>query len=70
MTNIGSVLGLNITIIALGIFSYYINNLSNNGIYFGIRIPKKFQGIKEIKDLVSKGYKEITLLSGGFRYGQ
>ncbi|MGN0027073.1 MAG: hypothetical protein ACI33I_08755, partial [Clostridium sp.] len=62
MTNIGSVLGLNITIIALGIFSYYINNLSNNGIYFGIRIPKKFQGIKEIKDL-EKEYKRMVIVS-------
>ena len=60
MNSIGSILVLNITIIALGIFSYYINNLSNNGIYFGIRIAKKFQDKKEVKGL-EKEYKRMVI---------
>ena len=60
MNNIGSFLVLNITIIAFGIFSYYINNLSNNGIYFGIRIAKKFQDKEELTGL-EKEYKRMVI---------
>lgn len=62
MNNIESIVVFNVTIIFLGILSYYINIFSNNGIYFGIRIPKKFKDIKEIKDL-EKDYKKNILLS-------
>ena len=62
MNNIGYGLEFNIVIISIGILSYYINSFSNNGIYFGVRIPKKYTEIKEIKDL-ERDYKRIILLS-------
>lgn len=62
MNNIGYGLEFNIVIISIGILSYYINSFSNNGIYFGVRIPKKYTEIKEIKDL-ERDYKRIILVS-------
>lgn len=52
----------NMTIIFLGALSYYLNNYSNSGIYFGIRIPNKFKDIEEIK-ILEKEYKRIILIS-------
>jgi len=61
LNNIESIIVFNITIISLGILSYYFNSFSNSGIYFGVRIPKKYIDSKEIKDL-EKGYKRSVLL--------
>ncbi|MEW8994661.1 DUF5808 domain-containing protein [Clostridium sp.] len=46
--------------ILLGIFliSYFINNTSNNGIFFGVRFPKEYQGEKELKD-IEKSYRKV-----------
>ncbi|MDV4149824.1 DUF5808 domain-containing protein [Clostridium sp. AL.422] len=62
MNNIESIIVFNITIISLGILSYYINSFSNSGIYFGIRIPKIFKDKKELKDL-EREYKRVVLLA-------
>ncbi|WP_346936490.1 DUF5808 domain-containing protein [Clostridium sp.] len=46
--------------ILLGIFliSYFINNTSNNGIFFGVRFPKEYQGEKELKD-IERSYRKV-----------
>lgn len=62
MNNIEYIIVFNITIISLGVLSYYLNSFSNNGIYFGVRIPKRFKEMKELKDL-EKEYKRIILLT-------
>ncbi|MCF0147624.1 MAG: hypothetical protein HUJ77_04415 [Clostridium sp.] len=62
MNNIEYIIGFNITIISLGVLSYYLNSFSNNGIYFGVRIPKRFIEMKELKDL-EKEYKRTVLVS-------
>jgi hypothetical protein len=51
----------NITIIFLGLLSYYLNDHSNSGRYFGIRIPNKFKDIDEIK-ILEKEYKRTVFL--------
>lgn len=62
MDSLGLFIVSNMTIIFLGLLSYYLNNYSNSGIYFGVRIPNKFKGIEEIK-ILEKEYKRIILIS-------
>lgn len=54
------ILTLNIVIITMILLSYYLNNTSNKGIYFGVRIPQKYQESSEIKAL-DKEYKRKVL---------
>ena len=54
------ILTSNIVIITMVLLSYYLNNTSNKGIYFGVRIPKKYQETSEIKAL-DKDYKRKVL---------
>lgn len=61
LNNTEFIIGVNITIISLGILSYYLNAFSNSGIYFGVRIPKKFKDIEEIK-ILEKEYKRSMIL--------
>ena len=61
MNNIESSIVFNSTIISLGLLSYYLNSFSNSGIYFGIRIPKIYKDVEELKNL-EKGYKRSVLL--------
>ncbi|ATD55674.1 DUF5808 domain-containing protein [Clostridium chauvoei] len=52
---------LNILIFTVYIISYYINQTSNNGIFFGVRIPKEYQNEKEIVQL-DASYKKLTII--------
>lgn len=54
------ILTSNIIIITMVLLSYYLNSASNKGIYFGARIPKKYQESSEIKAL-DKDYKRKIL---------
>ncbi|GAA0084303.1 hypothetical protein UT300007_07420 [Clostridium sp. CTA-7] len=54
------ILTSNIIIIIMVLLSYYLNSASNKGIYFGVRIPKKYQESSEIKTL-DKDYKRKIL---------
>ncbi|MCR1951347.1 DUF5808 domain-containing protein [Clostridium sp. DSM 100503] len=60
MQNFMIILTSNIVIITMVLLSYYLNNTSNKGIYFGVRIPKKYQESSEIKAL-DKDYKRKVL---------
>ena len=62
MYGLSSFIVANITIIFLGVLSYYLNSYSNSGIYFGVRIPNKFKELDEIKFL-EKEYKKLILIS-------
>lgn len=56
-----TIITLNIVLLTMFILSYYLNNSSNKGIYFGVRIPKAFQ--KEEKLLkIEKDYKKKVLV--------
>ncbi|MBS5949938.1 MAG: hypothetical protein KIC47_06405 [Clostridium sp.] len=61
MNNLEGILVGNITLIVLGIISYYLNSFSNSGLFFGIRIPKKFIEYDEIVDL-ERRYKKIVII--------
>lgn len=61
LNNIEFFIVVNLTIISLGILSYYLNSYSNSGIYFGVRIPKKFKDTEEIKS-IEKEYKMLVLM--------
>lgn len=56
-----TIITLNILILTMFILSYYLNNSSNKGIYFGIRIPKVFQK-EEILLNIEKDYKKKILI--------
>ena len=60
MQSLMIILTSNIVIITMVILSYYLNSASNKGIYFGVRIPKKYQESSEIKAL-DKSYKRKVL---------
>lgn len=60
MQNFMIILTSNIVIITMVVLSYYLNNASNKGIYFGVRIPKKYQELSEINAL-DKDYKRKVL---------
>lgn len=51
----------NIFIIIMFVLAYYINKASNNGIIFGVRIPKKYQNDEKIK-LLEKKYKRLNVI--------
>ena len=57
----------NIVIITMVLLSYYLNNTSNKGIYFGVRIPKKYQETSEIKAL-DKDYRRKVLYIFGIYF--
>ena len=61
------ILTSSIVIITMVILSYYLNNASNKGIYFGVRIPKKYQESSEIKAL-DKSYKRKVLYIFGIYF--
>ena len=61
------ILTSNIVIITMVLLSYYLNNTSNKGIYFGVRIPKKYQETSEIKAL-DKDYKRKVLYIFGIYF--
>lgn len=60
MEGLSIILSVNSFIITMIILSYYLNNSSNQGIYFGVRIPQKYQGENEIKRL-EKNYKKNVI---------
>ena len=62
MNNLEEILVGNITLIVLGIISYYLNSFSNSGLFFGIRIPKKFIEYDEIVDLERRYKKTVIIL--------
>ena len=62
MNNLEEILVGNITLIVLGIISYYLNSFSNSGLFFGIRIPKKFIEYDEIVELERKYKKTVITL--------
>ncbi|WP_346940633.1 DUF5808 domain-containing protein [uncultured Clostridium sp.] len=49
---------MNSILLVIFLISYFINNTSNNGIFFGVRFPKEYQGEKELKD-IEKSYRKI-----------
>ena len=61
------ILTSNIVIITMVLLSYYLNNTSNKGIYFGVRIPKKYQETSEIKAL-DKDYRRKVLYIFGIYF--
>lgn len=62
MSNLEEILVGNIILIALGIISYYLNSFSNSGLFFGIRIPKKFIEYDEIVELERRYKKTVIIL--------
>ena len=52
---------VNIMILTMFIISYYVNKTSNNGIFFGVRIPKEYQNESEIINLDNE-YKKINII--------
>ncbi|MBS5938250.1 DUF5808 domain-containing protein [Clostridium sp.] len=62
MNNLEEILVGNITLIVLGIISYYLNSFSNSGLFFGIRIPKKFIEYDEIVELERRYKKTVIIL--------
>lgn len=53
---------LNSFIITMILLSYYVNSSSNKGIYFGVRIPQKYQKSNEIKGLEKDYRKKVIYL--------
>lgn len=51
----------NIMIIIMFVLAYYVNNASNNGIIFGVRIQKKYQKDEKIK-VLDKEYKRLNII--------
>lgn len=49
---------MNSLLLVIFLISYFMNNISNNGIYFGVRFPKEYQGEKELKD-IEKSYRKV-----------
>ncbi|WP_346929421.1 DUF5808 domain-containing protein [Clostridium sp.] len=49
---------VNSMILVLFLISYFVNNTSNNGIFFGVRFPKEYQGEKELKD-IERSYRKV-----------
>jgi uncharacterized membrane protein len=49
---------MNSMLLVIFLISYFINNISNNGIFFGVRFPKEYQGEKELKD-IEKSYRKV-----------
>lgn len=49
---------MNSMLLVVFLTSYFINNISNNGIFFGVRFPKEYQGEKELKD-IEKSYRKV-----------
>ena len=62
MNNLEEILVGNITLIVLGIISYYLNSFSNSGLFFGVRIPKKFIEYDEIVELERRYKKTVIIL--------
>lgn len=62
MNNLEEILVGNITLIVLGSISYYLNSFSNSGLFFGIRIPKKFIEYDEIVELERRYKKTVIIL--------
>lgn len=60
MESLSIMVTMNSCILTMIILSYYINNSSNKGIYFGVRIPKKYQDLNDIKSL-EKNYKKKVI---------
>ena len=56
-----TIITLNIILITMFILSYYLNSSSNKGIYFGVRIPKAFQGEEKLLN-IEKDYKKKILI--------
>ncbi len=52
---------VNSFIIVLFLVSYFLNRLSNNGIFFGVRFPMEYFGEQELLDL-DKAYKRIIFI--------
>lgn len=67
MQSLMIILTSNIVIITMFLLSYYLNNTSNKGIYFGVRIPKKYQETSEIKAL-DKDYRRKVLYIFGIYF--
>ncbi|GAA0776521.1 DUF1648 domain-containing protein [Clostridium subterminale] len=49
---------MNSLLLVIFLISYFINKTSNNGIFFGVRFPKEYQGEKELKD-IEKSYRKV-----------
>lgn len=52
---------MNVMVFTMFILSYYLNKTSNNGIFFGVRIPKIHNEEVELKSL-EKEYKRIIII--------
>ncbi|MEG0308555.1 MAG: DUF5808 domain-containing protein [Clostridium sp.] len=52
---------INSMVIVLFLVTYFINRMSNNGIFFGVRFPMEYLKEKELIDL-GKSYKKLVLL--------
>lgn len=58
MDRIIGLVTVNSFVIVLFLVSYFLNRLSNNGIFFGVRFPMEYFGEQELLDL-DKAYKKI-----------
>lgn len=61
MDNYVGIIVFNIVTITMFLVMYYINSASNKGIYFGIRIPGKYENEVELK-VLDKEYKKVVLV--------
>ena len=61
MDNYIGIIVFNIVTITMFLVMYYINSASNKGIYFGIRIPGKYENEVELK-VLDKEYKKVVLV--------
>lgn len=60
---------MNSMILILFLISYFVNNTSNSGIFFGVRFPKEYQDEKELKDLERAYRKIISIIFLGLFIG-
>lgn len=61
MENYVGIIIFNIVTITMFLVMYYINSASNKGIYFGIRVPGKYENEPELK-VLEQEYKKISLV--------
>lgn len=60
---------MNSMILILFLISYFVNNTSNSGIFFGVRFPKEYQDEEELKDLERAYRKIISIIFLGLFIG-
>lgn len=60
MERLIGLISINSMVIVLFLITYFLNKLSNKGIFFGVRFPMEYLREKELLDL-DKSYKKIVL---------